>query len=378
VNDVVICGAGPAGSLAAIILARAGVTVLLLDRARFPRDKLCGDTVNPGAVALLRRHRLDRVLEGALPVDGMIVSGASGVRVAGRYGEGFQGRAITRRDLDARLVAASIAAGAHLDDGALVQGALVDRSRHAPRVTGLIAKTAGGRTLGIPGRVVLAADGRHSRVARSLGLSWQPAAPRRWAIGGYFEQVGGLTTFGEMHVRPDRYIGVAPVPGDLANACVVTADRQALRQPDALLLEALRTDPAVADRFAGARLVAPPVCIGPLAVECATPGLDGLLLAGDAAGFIDPMTGDGLRFAFRGAELAAAAVLGALEHGWRDAHIRLGEARRREFLSKWRFNRTLRSVVGTPAIVRLADRGASFAPPIIRTLIRYAGDVRAA
>src|SRR3970040_1136356 len=102
-HDVVICGAGPPGSLAALILARAGAAVLLLDRARFPRDKLCGDTVNPGAVSLLRRHQLGHVLEGAMPVDGMIITGASGLRVVGRYGEGIYGCAIMRRDLDARL-----------------------------------------------------------------------------------------------------------------------------------------------------------------------------------------------------------------------------------------------------------------------------------
>ena len=77
------------------------------------------------------------------------------------------------------------------------------------------------------------------------------------------------------------------------------------------------------DRFAGARLVGPPVVLGPLAVEVRDTGFDGLILAGDAAGFIDPMTGDGLRFAVRGAELAACAALEALEHGWSGVHKRL-------------------------------------------------------
>jgi flavin-dependent dehydrogenase len=376
-HDVLICGAGPAGAIAAIVLARAGATVLLLDRARFPRDKLCGDTVNPGAVALLQRRGLGRVLDGALPVDGMIVSGASGLHVEGRYDDGIQGYAILRRDLDARLVAAASAAGASFDDGVLVDGARVDSAR-SPRVRGVIVKASRGRSLELRARVVVAADGRHSRVARGLGLSWHPASPRRWAVGAYFEDVAGLSTFGEMHIRSDRYIGVAPLPQDIANACVVTANRGALRDPEALLLDSVRSDCALAERFARARLVAPATCIGPLAVECPRPGLEGLLLAGDAAGFIDPMTGDGLRFAMRGAELAAAAALDALEHGWRDTHERLRERRRREFLPKWRVNRTLRSLVGSAATLRLVDRGASLAPAVVRMLIRYAGDLRAA
>jgi flavin-dependent dehydrogenase len=227
-------------------------------------------------------------------------------------------------------------------------------------------------------RVVIAADGRHSRVARGLGLSRFAPAPRRWAVGGYFDNVADLTTCGEMHIRGDRYLGVAPLPGGIANACVVATDREALRDPERLLLDSLSRDRSLAGRFARSRLIAPVVCLGPLAVECGTPGMEGLLLAGDAAGFIDPMTGDGLRFALRGAELTADLALDALAHGWRGAHGRLAAARRRAFRRKWRFNRTLRALVGSPASVRLADRGASIAPAAVRALIRYAADRRVA
>ena len=80
-----------------------------------------------------------------------------------------------------------------------------------------------------------------------------------------------------------------------------------------------------------------------VAVDAAAVGAPGLLLAGDAAGFIDPMTGDGLRFAIRGAELAAAAALRELETGG-PAHADLAAARRREFAGKWRMNRALRAL----------------------------------
>jgi flavin-dependent dehydrogenase len=265
-----------------------------------------------------------------------------------------------------------------VDEGVLVSGALADSAGGTTRVRGVTLKTPDGHDLDLTARVVIAADGRHSRVAQALRLSRYPRVPRRWAVGGYFELVSGLTTCGEMHIRENRYLGVAPLPDGITNACVVTAARDALRNPEALLIDSLRSDPALARRFAGARLVAPPACLGPLAVECETPGTPGLLLAGDAAGFIDPMTGDGLRFALRGAELAADAALSALEPGWQDAHLRLRAARRREFLPKWRFNRTLRSIVGSPSTVRLADRGASLAPAIVRGLIRYAADLNAA
>ena len=368
--DVVIAGAGPAGAVAALVLARANVRVLLVDRATFPRSKLCGDTINPGALAILGRLRLGEAVRGGLPIAGMIVTGEPATRVRGLYPDGTAGISLTRRILDARLVEAAATAGVHIKENALVRGPLMD---HAGTVTGLDVLTRGGAER-VHGRVVIAADGRFSRVARALGLSRSAPAPRRWALGGYFEGVTGLGNCGEMHVRAGRYIGVAPVPGKLANVCLVTADRRPLRETGALPA-ALASDPLLRGRFAHARLLDLPVLLGPLAVDARVAGAAGLLLAGDAAGFVDPMTGDGLRFAFRGGELAALHALDALERGWRDAHVRLQATRVAEFGPKWRFNRLLRGLVGAPLSVRVAGATARVAPSVVRRAISYAGDV---
>ena len=111
--DVLIVGAGPAGAVAATVLARAGARVRIVDRARFPRDKLCGDTVNPGTIALLRGLGMgDRVEARGLPIEGMMITGADGVAVESRYPDGLRGRAIVRRELDWSLLQQAIAAGA--------------------------------------------------------------------------------------------------------------------------------------------------------------------------------------------------------------------------------------------------------------------------
>ena len=102
VIDALIVGAGPAGTVAAAVLARAGARVRLVDRARFPRDKLCGDTVNPGTLALLRRLGLsDRIETRGLPIEGMLITGGDGVAVESRYPVG-SGRALVRRELTGR------------------------------------------------------------------------------------------------------------------------------------------------------------------------------------------------------------------------------------------------------------------------------------
>jgi flavin-dependent dehydrogenase len=372
--QVLIAGAGPAGAITGLLLARAGVRVRILDRARFPRHKLCGDTINPGALAILERRGLRDVTHGGLPVDGMVVGGERRVRVDARYGDGCQGIAIPRRVLDQRLLAAAAAAGASIEEGVLVERALV--SPDGSTVEGLVIVSGRGeQELRAP--VTIAADGAFSRVARSVGLAATPQAPRRWAIGGFFSGVTEVGGFGEMHVRADCYLGLAPVPDGSTNACLVTADRRMLARAPDVLAHRLCSDLALGPRFAAARLLAPPVTLGPLAVETSAAGVPGLLLAGDAAGFVDPMTGDGLRFAFRGAELAAAEAARALDEGWQGAHLRLHAARRREFAAKWRFNRALRALVAHPAAVRLASHAAALCPPLLRAAVRYAGDVRA-
>jgi flavin-dependent dehydrogenase len=371
--DVVIVGAGPAGAVAALVLARAGARVRVFDRTRFPRFKLCGDSINPGARAILSRLGLSAALHGALPVDGMIVTSDAGTRSVGRYGPGQLGHMISRHRFDDLLLASARAAGACVEEGVLVAAPVFSGD-----VVAGVEVVAGQRRCRQASTVVIAADGACSRLARAAGLASHAREPRRWAVGAYFEDVAdgaGARRFGEMHLRADRYIGIAPLPGSVTNACVVTADRGALRHPERLLVDTLRTDPGLDGRFSRARMITRPVCLGPLAVDAQASGAPGLLLAGDAAGFIDPMTGDGLRFALRGAELAAVAALDVLEHGHRDAHVRLAESRRREFARKWRFNRAVRALASSPSAMRVASHAATLAPSLIERTIRYAGDV---
>jgi flavin-dependent dehydrogenase len=372
-NDVIVVGAGPAGSVAAGVLARAGVRVQVVDRATFPRPKLCGDTVNPGALACLDRLGLsDVVRRRGRPIDGMLVTGEGGVAIEARYANGLRGWSLGRSDLDWSLLEQAIQAGAAFEPRILVRGAIVTDGPRGKVVTGVETRDG---MLRAP--VVIAADGHRSRVAFGLGLARHPGQPRRWAVGAYFEGDGGTSSLGEMHIRRGWYVGVAPV-GALTNVCLVVdparVKKDAFANPTALIQHVLAHDTALRDRFAGRRLVGPPVVLGPLAVESMGESVDGLIVAGDAAGFVDPMTGDGLRFAVRGGELAAAAAFEALQHGWRGVHQRLAANRRREFAPKWRFNRALRSLVASPAAVRAAGMGARLSPGLVRALVARAGD----
>jgi flavin-dependent dehydrogenase len=178
-----------------------------------------------------------------------------------------------------------------------------------------------------------------------------------------------------MHVRAGRYIGVAPMGAGLANICVVTGAPDGAASPRAVIQRALAGDSELRERTAGARFDAPVRVIGPLAVDARAAGMPGLLLAGDAAGFIDPMTGDGINLAMQGAVLAAEAARAVLSHGdWSDAVHQLADRRRGVLGPKLRLNRLLRGLVESPAALRAAGLGAAVAPFALRRLIVRAGD----
>ena len=373
--DVLVVGAGPAGSLAAWRLARAGARVVIVDRERFPRPKLCGDTLNPGAVALLDSLGLSGGPLAAAPrLAGMLITGPR-TSITARYGAGHAGVAVTRAVFDDWLLRQAIAAGAKFEAGVNVRSANVDTSGAVPTVRGVALITREGTNVRMPALLTIAADGRASAVARSVRLARHPVAPRRWALGAYLSGVTDLSDLGEMHIRGGSYIGIAPVGGGLANVCVV-ADRTAVagRAKDVFWTR-LRAERGLGPRFERAELESVVATTGPLAVNSEAPGMNGLLLAGDAAGFVDPMTGDGLHLAMRGALLAADEALAALERGTAEGSVaRLAGARRRALNRKLLFNRALRQLVDMPAALDAASLGARVAPGLVRWAVRYAGD----
>ena len=373
--DVIVAGAGPAGSVAALMLARAGARVCLLERESMPRPKLCGDTLNPGAVATLAAIGLEGgPLTDAVRLRGMLVTGPR-VEVRAFYDSGLAALSVSRTALDFWLAQAAVEAGAKLECDVKVRGPLWRGGDGPPTVAG-VEMSGAGKIVRMPALVTIAADGRRSVLAQAANLSRHPLHPRRWAFGAYATDVAGMSDVGEMHVRPGYYVGLAPLGGGLTNICVVTGHRPVGRTPEDVIRRVLARSAQLRDRASALRLAGAPHVLGPLAVDCDVPGIPGLLLAGDAAGFVDPMTGDGTHIAIRGGLLAAAAALEALESGNLGAAVsRLASARDAELGSKLRFNRWMRRLSSSAAALEIAGVGLRLAPAGLRRLVAYAGDV---
>jgi flavin-dependent dehydrogenase len=378
-HDVVVVGGGPAGSATACFLAQRGHDVLLLDAARFPRDKVCGESVSPGAWPLLdAMGAAERVL--ALhphPVRGMQLVAPDGTPFRGRYrAEARPGFALRRLRLDAALLDVARHAGAEIREGVRVTGLL----REGGAVAGVLADE-GGEPRSIRSRVTVGADGRRSVVARGLGLLRENPRMRRFAVRGHWEGMEALSEFGEMHGGGRGYCGVAPLSPTLANVTFVL-DRADLA-PAAGGLEGFyrawlgRSWPRLAERLHGARLLEPPRAIGPLALDCDAVAVPGAVLVGDAAGFYDPFTGEGITLALRTADLAAREIDRALARPGTSPVPRLVAyegARTAATREKFRFNRLVQVAVRSPAVANAIAHRLARRPDLADQLVGVAGD----
>lgn len=377
--DVLVVGAGPAGAASARHLAMGGAQVILADRLQEARGKPCGEYLSPqGFAPLTRLGVLDEILASPhLELEGVRLVGRDGSVFEGRYGRFMghepahpRGLAVERRHLDPILRRkAAGTPGVTLMGGVTFLGL-----RQHPRGAEAILRE-GDREFSLEARVVIGADGAHSQVARALCVDRRLTWLDRVALVGHLEGVpeGSL---GELHLGQGGYGALAPVaPGRLNLNVVVPKEvfRASSLSPESFFQDWIRRHPSLRERM-GSGVLDGEVCVtSSMAHLARRVRVGSALLIGDAAGFVDPFTGEGMFLALHTAEMAAEAVLGELGLG--AGSLGLYEARfKKEVTPKIQACLMIQRLLARPRLADALIRRVARLKGLSNALVSLSGD----
>jgi len=389
--DVIVVGAGPAGSTTAFYLAQAGLDVLVLEKSRFPREKVCGDGLTPRAVKALVGMGINvSEQDGWVRNKGLRVIGA-GKRLELPWPElaSYPGYGLvrTRLDLDESLARRAQQAGAKLLEGVTVTGPVIDE--RTGWITGVVAKADGGESPGSSpreyrSRVVVAADGNSSRLSVAMGLRKRDDRPLGVAVRTYYRTPRHDDDYLESWL--DLWDGDRLLPGygwifgmgdgtsNVGLGLLNTSAAFGNTDYHALLRRWLKSMPAEwgyteENRTQPIRGAALPMGFN------RTPHYHrGLLLAGDAGGMVNPFNGEGIAYAMESGEILARTVAQALARSRRaETEQVLAEYPRalsQAYGGYYTLGRVFVKAIGRPHLMHFATKHGMSRPALMRFAIK--------
>ena len=395
--DVIVVGAGPSGATTAYYLAQAGLDVLLLEKARFPRDKVCGDGLTPRAVKALVAMGVDvGPGSGWLRNKGLRVIGA-GLRLEMPWPEldSYPGYGLVRAraTLDETLARRAQAAGAKLLEGVTVTGPVLDDAGQIVGVTAQSeaessnsdhAERSRGATQAFRSRVIVAADGNSSRLSVAMGLRKRDDRPLGVAVRTYYTSPRHDDDYLESWL--DLWDGDRLLPGygwifgmgdgtsNVGLGLLNTSAAFGNTDYRALLKRWLRSMPeewgyVEENRTEPVRGAALPMGFN------RTPHYHrGLLLAGDAAGMVNPFNGEGIAYAMESGEILARTIAQALARPTREQAERVlrgyPQALRDAYGGYYALGRVFVQLIGRPQLMRFATRHGMSRPALMRFALK--------
>lgn len=344
--DVVVIGGGPVGMTTALYAVRAGLTVIVLEPRRSPLDKACGEGVMPGALVALHELGVDPA-----GFDFRGIRYTDGRRAVTADFPGGPGRGVRRTELHRALRAALDAGGVTVLP---VAAAGVEQDSLSVRVELADSALVGAdSTRVLTASHVIAADGLHSPTRRWLGLEAPVRGPRRHGLRRHFA-AAPWTDRVEVHWASSGEAYVTPVSEDVVGIAVLTSNRGPFE-------EHLAEFPELASRLAGSEPASSVLGAGPFAQRVTSRASGRVLLVGDAGGYVDALTGEGLAVGFAQAEMAVRAVLAsqpsayprlARQVTWRSTALTRGLLVATQ--PQWGRRATLRAAVALPSVFRRA------------------------
>jgi menaquinone-9 beta-reductase len=385
--DVIVVGAGPAGSTTAYYLAQAGLDVLLLEKSRFPREKVCGDGLTPRGVKALAGMGI-RVTEqdGWVRNKGLRVIGA-GKRMELPWPELSSypdyGLVRPRTDLDEMLARRAQQAGARLCEGVTVTGPVLDD--RAGRITGVTARPAGAadeRTYN--SRVVVAADGNSSRLSVAMGLRKRDDRPLGVAVRTYYRTPrhdddyleSWLDLWDEDRLLPGYgwIFGMGDGTSNVGLGLLNTSAAFGHTDYHALLRRWLKGMPAEWGFTEENRTQPVRGAALPMGFNRTPHYFRGLLLVGDAGGMVNPFNGEGIAYAMESGEILARTIAQALGRA-RPAETervlaQYPQALRDAYGGYYAVGRAFVKAIGQPALMRFATRHSMSRPALMRFALK--------
>jgi flavin-dependent dehydrogenase len=367
--DLIVAGGGPTGSACAITAARLGAKVLLLEKDRFPRQKVCGEFVSPESLGLLKNALLkDGLLRDELRTNGSLKSARQNDNWFSSAPEILSSRifldnksltlpvsppaqSIPRFSLDPALFHAAQDCGITAQEGVAV---------NEVRRNGLFQVVAAEKTY--IARAVVNATGRWSRLTQ-----FEVAGKEKWlGLKAHFSESSPPQSV-DLYFFPGGYCGVTPVSANAINACAMVRSDVAHT-----LEEVFAKEPRLWQRSRTWQPLFDTVTTSPLYFREPETECDGMLLAGDAAGFIDPFAGDGISLALQSGTLAAQSIIPFLRGSCslEQAHRQYQAAYRKRFTPAFRNAARLRSALAAPKWVRNTALAFAAIPGVGKMLVR--------
>jgi geranylgeranyl reductase family protein len=380
-----VFGAGPAGSTTAYYLAQAGLDVLVLEKSRFPREKVCGDGLTPRGVKTLVAMGINvSEQDGWIRNQGLRVIGA-GKRLELPWPElsSYPGYGLVRprTDLDEMLARRAQQAGARLLEGINVTGPVLDE--RTGRITGVAAKTEDGEQT-YRGRIIVAADGNSSRLSVAMGLRKRDDRPLGVAVRTYYQSPRHDDDYLESWL--DLWDGDRLLPGygwifgmgdgtsNVGLGLLNTSAAFGHTDYHALLRKWLAGMPAEwgfteenrTQPIRGAAL--------PMGFNRTPHYYNGLLLVGDAGGMVNPFNGEGIAYAMESGEILARTVTQALARARRAETERVlagyPAALNQAYGSYYALGRVFVKAIGRPTLMRFATKHSMGRPALMRFALK--------